>query len=372
MPHRKTRRIYDAALEYEKLYAAWKTVSHTCKNRRGLFEFSLFAQARMMRILDDLKNRQYYPNKYRCFMIFEPKPRLVMSQSIRDKVVNHFVAREYLMPVLERTLIDTNVATRVKMGSSYAMKMMKRYISQMMVARPGANIYVMKIDIAKYFYTIDHEILFKMLKQKIKDKDVIEILRRIIDETNKPYINKIVDGFNEYYGTEIPHYEQGKGLSIGAMTSQFLAIFYLNDLDWYIKRELKCKYYIRYMDDFLIMGYDKGELYRVKDEVEKKLEEYKLKVNPKSALYNLCSATGVPFLGYRYRIYNGKLRITCLSQTVQRVRRRLKVLEEHNPEKYVRSRASYKGYFMHAVPEMDESRWVFLDELDGEGEPVDI
>lgn len=352
MPHRKTRRIYDKALKFENVYAAWKTVSHTCKNRRGVFEFSMFAHVRVAKILDELKNRTYWPNKYRCFMIFEPKARLVMSQSIRDKAVNHFVANEYLIPLLDPALIDTNVATRKGKGSSYAMNMLKRYISQMMAKRPGENIYVAKIDIAKFFYKIDHKILFEKLQKRIRDKDVLELLRRIIDETNKPYINKMIDRFNTRYGTDIPHYEKDKGLSIGAVTSQFLAIYYLNVLDWLIKEKLGCRYLIRYMDDILILGFDKQELYRLMEIIRAELAKLKLEINPKSAVYNCYSKTGFPFLGYRYYV-NGKgaLRIVPLAKTVKRIRKRLKLLKTHNPEKYLRSEAAYRGYFMHAVPE---------------------
>lgn len=356
MAHRKTRRIYDKALTYEKLYAAWNTVSHTCKNKRGLYEFSMFQQARISKLLEDLKARDYYPNKYRCFMIFEPKPRLVMSQSIRDKVVNHFVAQEYLLPLLDVALIDTNVATRYGKGSSYVAKMLRRYFAQMMAAKPGEKIYALKIDISKYFYSIDHEILFEKLRRRIKDGDVLEILHRIIDETNQPYINKVIDGFNYYYKTTIPHYKNGKGLSIGAMTSQFLAIYYLDDLDHYIKEELHCRYYIRYMDDFLFLSHDKDELKRVRMVVEQKLAELKLTVNPKSAIYNCMARGGFSFLGYRYYVakshnnIGGTLRVVCLSKTVKRVKRRLLVLWQHDVVKYDRSYESYRGYFMNTLP----------------------
>lgn len=151
MSHRKTRRIYDEKLTFENLYQAWRTVAQTCKNRRGVFEFSLFAHARIWLILQELKGRKYWPNRFRCFMIFEPKARLVMSQSIRDKIVNHFVVDNYLIPILERTLIDTNVATRRENGASYTHKMLKRYIAQMQAERPGANIMVAKIDASKFF-----------------------------------------------------------------------------------------------------------------------------------------------------------------------------------------------------------------------------
>lgn len=349
--HRQTRRVYDKALTYEKLYAAWNTVLHTCKNKQGLYEFAMFQQAKLSELLDELKERKYWPNKYRCFMIFEPKPRLVMSQSIRDKVVNHFVAREYLIPLLERTLIDANVATRMDMGSSYAMKMLKRYFAKLYAEDPSRDIFALKIDISKYFYRIDHDILFEKLSRKVKDKDVLEILHRIIDEANKPYINRIIDVFNEKFGTEIPHYEKNKGLSIGAMTSQFLAIFYLSDLDRHLKEDLGCRYFLRYMDDLIILDHDKDKLYRFKDEIKKCLADVKLEVNPKSAMYNCSSYAGVPFLGYRYFIdTKGTLRIVPLSGTVRRIRKRLKLLKTHDPEKYLRSEAAYRGYFMHAVP----------------------
>lgn len=348
--HRKTRRIYEEALTFEKLFSAWNTVLHTCKNKRGLFEFSMFEQARVMKILETLKEREYWPNKYRCFMIFEPKPRLVMSQSINDKVVNHFVAKEYLLPVLERTLIYTNVATRKGKGAKVAMQMIKRYIARMQAERPGETIYALKVDMSKFFYSIDHEILFEKLEKKLKDKDVIDILHRIVDETNKSYINEVVDGFNARFGTDIPHYERGKGLSIGAMTSQFLAIFYLGDLDRILKEREKCKYYIRYMDDLLFFDFDKNELKRLHGVVKMEAEKLKLKVNPKSAIYNCSSRAGVPFLGYRYYINkDGELQVVALSKTVRRIRRRLRILEVRDPEKCVRSREAYRGYFMKEV-----------------------
>ena len=353
--HRKSPKIYDEALTYENLYAAWNTVLHTCKNKHGLFEFAMYGHARVSRLLNELKARKYYPNKFRCFMIFEPKPRLVMSQSIRDKVVNHFVAKRYLIPLLENTLVDTNVATRLKLGASYATKKMKQYFARIFAENPEAKIYALKIDISKYFYSIDHEILFEKLRRRVKDKDVLEILRRIIDETNKPYINNVIDKFNQCYHTNIPHYGKGRGLSIGAMASQFLAIFYLDEVDHYIKEGLKCVYYIRYMDDFILLGTDKKQLYEWMRKIEVKIVEHKLKMNPKSAIYNCSSKTGFSFLGYRYylertRKGNQVLRIVCMSRTVRRVKKRLRLLKEHDFEKYERSRESYRGYFEYESP----------------------
>ena len=351
MSHKKTRYVYEKALQYEKLYEAWNTVLHTCQNKQGLFEFALFSHAKVMGILMELWAREYHPSAYRCFMIFEPKPRLVMSQSIKDKTVNHFVAKEYLLPLLEPSLIDMNVATRKGMGSKKAHAQMAKYIAELMILTPGMPIYELTIDVSKYFYMIDHEILFEKLEKKIKDKDVVEILRRIVSETNKPYINKTIDRFNKQYGVKIVHYEQNKGLSIGAMTSQFLAIFYLNDLDHFIKEELKCKYYMRYMDDFVILSHDKEWLCFVKREIERELLKLKLKINPKSAVYKVTSSTGMPFLGLRYRVdKRGRLRVVALAKTVRRIKKRLRWLRENDYEKYLLSYESYRGYFAMERP----------------------
>ena len=351
MGHRKTRRIYDEKLTFEDVYKAWRTVARTCKNRRGVFEFSLFAHARVWLILQELKARRYWPNRFRCFMIFEPKPRLVMSQSIRDKIVNHFVVDNYLLPLLERTLIDANVATRKKKGARAAHEMLRRYIAQMQAERPGARIYVVKIDVSKFFYTIDHKALFELLGRKIRDSDVLELVRRIVVETNKPYVNKIIIKFNRWYQTDIPCYGQGKGLSIGAVVSQFLAFFCLSEVDRKIKEVYKRRWFIRYMDDLVILGWSKVELKQLMRLVEEDLKTVRLKMNPKSAVYNLCSATGVPFLGYRYRLDSrGRLRVVCLARTLRRIRRRLRLMRIYDPQKYVLAYESYRGYFRYTAP----------------------
>lgn len=185
--------------------------------------------------------RNYKPLPFRLFLIFEPKARLVMSQTVSDKIVNHFITNYYLLPYLEKKLIDQNVATRKNKGSSYANKLIIDYINKIRIKDKNIDIYCLKIDISKYFYSIDHNLLLKMLKEDIEDKSVIDIIKKVIGETNKPYVNETIN-----------KYKESTGLSIGAMTSQFLAIYFLNGLDHYIKEELKCNYYIRYMDDFLI------------------------------------------------------------------------------------------------------------------------
>ena len=342
---RNSRKIYDPAITTENLYAMWRIVRSTCKSRRELAVFSLNLYSNLSKICYELKTRTYKPGRYKTFLIFEPKPRLVMSQSIRDKLVNHFVANFYLLPYLERELISTNVATRKHYGSSYAMKKLRGAFTSILANNLNAKIYALKVDVSKYFYSIDHSLLMQKIQRKILDPDVLNLLRLIIDETDKPYINNSVRLYNHRCGTDIPLYQRGRGLSIGAMTSQFLAIYFLNDLDHLIKEEYHCRYYIRYMDDFLILSTDKQQLKEMFQIISDELAKLKLSVNPKSRIYN-CK-DGFTFLGFRYMVKNGELQLSCSPKTVRRIRKHLRDVQESSPEKLASSLASYGGYFKY-------------------------
>lgn len=340
---RKSRYIYSDAITYDNLYKMWLIIHKTCKDKRALFLFALNLNSNLLILFASLKNKTYQPSPYRTFMIFEPKPRLVMSQSIRDKIVNHFVTNYYLIPYLENKLIDANVATRKNKGSGYAVKLLKKYFHSLLLQYPGKEIYCLKIDISKYFYSIDHEILMEKVEHYICDEDVLNLLSLLIGETNQEYINKNIDYYNQKYHIDIPYYKNKKGLSIGAMSSQFLAIFYLSDLDHFIKEKLKCKYYIRYMDDFLILDVDRERLKYCFKEIKGELLKLKLHENKKSNLYR--ASLGFTFLGYRYQVKNNKLQISLYKKTVKKIKKRLSFLYQNNRILYMRSYASYQGYF---------------------------
>lgn len=340
---RKSRNIYDKYITIENLYKMWSIIRRTCKNKREVYYFSLNLNTNLNNIYNDLKNKTYIPSKYKTFMIFEPKPRLVMSQTVKDKLVNHFVANYYLIPCLESSLIDANVATRKEKGSSYAMNLLKKYFNKLLINNPGEEVYCLKIDVSKYFYSINHKNLLQMLEKKIVDKDVLNLINLIISETNNNYVNDSIKRYNEMYGIDIPYYVENTGLSIGAMSSQFLAIFYLNDLDHYIREKLRCNYYIRYMDDFLILSTDKEELKRCYHCIVKKVEELDLRVNKKSNIYR--SSKGFSFLGYTYKVIHNKLHISCKKETYMRIQKKLSYLKEMDLTQYRRSIGSYYGYF---------------------------
>ena len=336
--------IYDKYITFENVYKIWNIVKKTCKNKKAVYLFSKNKVTNIENIVKCLKNRTYKPMPFRLFLIFEPKERLVMSQCITDKIVNHFVANYYLLPYLENKLIDSNVATRKNKGSSYAGYLIEKYINTIRLKEPNKNIYALKIDISKYFYNINHDILINMLENDIKDKDVINIIKIIIGETNKPYINETISYLNKAHSTEIPLYKYNTGLSIGAMTSQFLAIYYLNKIDHYIKEKLKCNYYIRYMDDFLLFCTDKDELLRLYYKISKKIIDLKLMVNTKSGVFNM--KNGISFVGYKYLIDDKRFIIKYCNKTIKKINKKLNYLYKNDLIKYYRSYASYYGYLV--------------------------
>ena len=342
MKKNKIHDIYYEPITFENVYLIWNVVRKTCKNKKAIFRYHIHKNTNNYHLYNVLISRSYKPYPFRLFLIFEPKPRLVMSQTVGDKIINHFVAKFYLLPYLEKKLIDSNVATRKGRGSKYAEKLLSDYINKIRIKHPNREIYALKIDISKYFYNISHELLLQMLSRDIRDKNVLNIIKIIIDETDKPYINETIEKLNKKYNTTIPYYKTGTGLSIGAMTSQFLAIYFLNDLDHFIKEQLRCKYYIRYMDDFIILDINKEKLIKIWNILKQKVSDLRLSINPKSNITKL--SIGICFLGYKYKIENEKFIVSYRKKTIKKISRKLQKLRQYDLLKYYKSYGSYYGY----------------------------
>lgn len=355
------KHLYDDILKYDNALEMYNKIKRSCRNRRAVYEFSLNLNTHIMNILMLLKDRKYKFSRYKIFMIRDPKFRIIMSENIPDKLVNHLVSKYILLPSLESKLIDTNVATRIDKGSGYAFNMFTKYINQLKYSKK--EIYILKIDIKKYFYNIDHKILMQLVRKYIRDKDALELLETIVDSTNEEYVNKVITKLKnekiEYINklnitekeksiklkmiNDIPLYQKGKGLPIGNMTSQILAIFYMNDVDHFIKEKLGFKYYIRYMDDLLIIDHDLEKLKSSFDLIVKEIRKLNLDINSKSNIYKL--SNGISFLGYMFKLNKkNKLIVRYNNKTIRRINKRLRNLYKYDYEKYVKSYGSYKGY----------------------------
>ena len=163
-------------------------VRSKCRNKRIILKFDLHRNINLYNNFVDLYFKRYELGRYNIFIISEPKYRLIMSENIRDKVVNHLISSTILIRALDKKLIYSNVATRVGKGSGLANDLLMKYLSNILLKHK--KVYCLKMDVKKYFYNIDHDILKRMLKQDIKDKDALDIVFKVIDSTDEDYVNE--------------------------------------------------------------------------------------------------------------------------------------------------------------------------------------
>lgn len=306
--------LYDLKNIYEKY------IRKNTKNKRKLINFEKNKMNNLMEIKNVLENDRKYKCYYKIFLVSEPKIRIIMSLNLKDKVLNHYVARNILMRNLEKFLDFRNIATRKNMGVEYGRILIKKYMNEM---KKKKEFYILKLDISKYFYSISHEVLKKLLKEKLKEQEY-NLISNIIDSTNELYINENIKRLKKKIKKDLPKYQNGYGLPIGNMTSQFLSIFYLSPLDHKIIHDYKIKQYVRYMDDFILIHQDKNYLKKIYKLIENELEDtYKLKLNPKKSKL-VSSKEGFVFLGIHYKIKNNKLICTLPSSARLRIRRKIK------------------------------------------------
>jgi len=337
---KRVNNLYNEIVDIRKICLMYdKRIKINTKNKRKVERFENNYVSNIIHIKDLLQSKKYISGKYNIFIIKEPKIRLIMSQNMIDKIINHVISEYFLVRIFDNSLIEENIATRKNKGTHYGMKLIKKYLNKL----KGDEFYILKFDIKKYFFNLDHEIIKKLLSRKIKDKDVLKILFNIINSTNEKYVNEEIKKIKEKEIAKIdssniqnkkiikdikslPEYKNGKGLPIGNMSSQFIAIMYLNELDHFIKEKLKIKYYIRYMDDGILMHRDKTYLQYCLNEITKILEKYKLELNQKTKIINI--KEGFDFLGFRYYIKNNKIIMKVRNQTKRRFKRKMKNLNK--------------------------------------------
>lgn len=250
--------LYEDICNVNNILVAYDEVCRNTKNKVKVNTYREYKCGNVAKIYNVLTKRKYEVGPYNVFTIYEPKERRIVSQKMFDKVVNHLVARYILMPAIFPSLVPENVASRKDLGTKAGLKLAKEYMRKCKIKY--GKYYVLKCDISKFFASIDHDILKEKLKRKIKDKDALKIVFDIIDS-------------------------EENGLGIGNMTSQILAIFYLNDLDHYIKEKLGIKYYVRYQDDFLLFHSSKEYLKHCLVKIKEFVEREKLMLNEKTRIY---------------------------------------------------------------------------------------
>lgn len=297
---------YDEIFTFENLLAAHKRARNGRRKKQDVIEFELDLSLNLWTLHKSLKNRTYNVSGYRKFNIYEPKKREIQALSYYDRIVQHTLCDNFLYPELTKRFIYDNGACQKGKGTDFAINRLSEFLRyQYRVS--GEHTYIIKADIHHYFASIDHGVLKNMLKEVIEDSDISELLIRIIDSFEP---------------------EVGKGLPMGNQTSQLFALFYLNPLDRYIKEKLRIKYYVRYMDDIIVVCGSREQAREILDKMRKFVsDELLLEFNKKTQIAPV--KNGVDFLGFHfYLTENGKVIKKLRTQSKKKYKKRLKKMKK--------------------------------------------
>ena len=272
------------------------------KNKRYTFnaaKFEINFEKELLKLEQELKSYTYQPGGYICFAITDPKLREVWATDFRDRVVHHLLI-SYLEPIWERKFIFHSYACRKEKGAHKAIRYLKRDM-RTASANFTKPIYYLKIDIQSFFPSIDKNILYSLIKKHTRNPEILWLCRKIIFQN--PTDNYVIKGDRNLLFSVPKHKSlfygpKNKGLPIGNLTSQFFANLYLGELDQFVKHQLKCRSYFRYMDDFVILHSSKAQLLDWRDEISSFAQSYlQLRLHPTKQILQPIN-NGINWLGY--------------------------------------------------------------------------
>jgi len=313
------KNLFQEVCKLENLYNAYLRARRGKNNSTEVLKFTYNLENELFKLQEEIKNQKFITGKYRHFTIFEPKERKISALPFRDRIVHHAIC-SVIEVIFNSKFIYDSYACRKGKGTHMGANRLQKFI------RKCNNFYVLKCDVSKYFLSVNHEILKKTIREKISDYKLLQLLDGIIDSTN----------------TE-------KGIPIGNLTSQLFANIYLNKLDEYIKYELKIKYYIRYMDDFVILHESKQELHQIKGQISFFLDSMKLTLHPKKANIFPISL-GIDFLGYKIFSSYRLVRKSTVKRFLKKCKKKFKGYNSGTIEydKLMESFNSWNAYMSHA------------------------
>lgn len=330
--------LYATLYSYDNLYLAWKKARKGKTLKDYVIDFETNLENNLKELKYELETFTYKPSPLTTFVIRDPKTRKISASHFRDRVVHHALCN-VIEPILSKDFIYDSFANQKGKGTHLAIRRFERFLrrvkSKPRFAGGGQRLlfketyygYALKADIRHYFDTVDHEILLHIIGRRIKDRDVLWLISMILNN----------------HKTEVA----GKGMPIGNLTSQFFANVYLNELDHFVKHILKVKYYLRYVDDFIILHRDKKTLERWQEAIDQFLKDsLKVELHPdKTRIVTLDE--GVTLLGFRIFHYYRLLKKSNARRIIKRLERFRKL---YNNGKISREEAltRFEGWFAYA------------------------
>lgn len=310
--------LFDQITDFNNLYAAYKSAAAGKHDRAEVLRHDFHAEKILLTLQRQLRGGTYRHGKYRTFKVFDPKQRDVAAAPFTDRIVHHAVVR-VIEPLFERGFIYDSYACRVGKGTHATVLRLQHFLR--VATDKYGEFYILRADIRKFFASIDHAVLRQLLAKKIYDEKTLELCAHIIASYQEP-----AGGGRAY--TDKP-----RGLPIGNLTSQLFANVYLNFLDQFVKHTLRERFYIRYMDDFLIIHPSKTHLHQIRTRLALFTHDHlALELHPKKT--NVHKFSGRE----RFVGYDAELFVRRLSKpTVQRFLRRMKRVARTHGETRVRA-----------------------------------
>ncbi|OHA18784.1 MAG: hypothetical protein A2664_04730 [Candidatus Taylorbacteria bacterium RIFCSPHIGHO2_01_FULL_46_22b] len=266
---------FNDVISIDNLLLAWKEFRKGKHKKADVLRFELTLEDNLFQLNHELAHQSWKPDPYVAFRINDPKPRVIHKASVRDRVLFQAVYRK-LYKIFDPTFIFDSYSSRINGGTHKAVKRLEEFSRKVTLNHRKLG-FALKCDIRKFFDSIDHSVLKSLIRRRITDGRLLSLIYKIIDS----------------FETEF-----GKGLPLGNVTSQLFTNVYLNELDQFIKHELKVAYYIRYCDDFVLLSTDRKQLdvllrYIVRD-VRERLH---LELHDRKVIFRKIKS-GVDFLGY--------------------------------------------------------------------------
>ena len=319
MPKR-VNNIFKENITFSKLLEAHNKCKKNKRFKKQVIEFEINLERNIIELGRDLISGRYIFSKYFEFTIYEPKERKIKTLNYKDRVILCWYVENFLKPYYKPNFIEDSYACLEGKGTHKAIKKTVKYLIN--ASKFFNTVWILKCDIKKFFFNIDRNILFSMVSRKIKDKHFLEFSKKII------------------------FYDKEKvGIPIGNYSSQYFANIYMTSFDKFIKEKLKIKYYIRFMDDFVLLFESKEKARKGLIEIKNYLSSVlKLELNSKTSYFR--ESQGINFLGYRI----WKTHLLIRNQSKKKIKRKLKNFQKLYKENKIELEYitacinSWKGY----------------------------
>ena len=317
--------FYAKISSIESIFQAWNEFRVGKRNRKDVQIFERYLEDNLFNLQRKIANKTYKHGKYTAFNIHDPKFRHIHKAKVEDRIVHHGVV-SIIEPLFDNSFIYDSYSCRTNKGMHKAVKRLYSFVRKVS-NNYSDNCFALKLDIKKFFESMDHTILLNLLKKKINDKNFILLIKNILSSFSK-----------------------NKGIPIGNLTSQIFANVYLNELDKFMKQTLGIKYYIRYCDDFVILSKDRQYLENLVIKVEEFLIK-SLKVSLHENKIIICKyIQGIDFLGYIVLPYFILPRTKTRKRAFRKMYQKYKDLENGiiSKHSFNQSLQSYLGFLKHA------------------------